>query len=106
MDYPYSQPSWHLLQRMRKRGERPMGGVWMVDDDSRRLLLLSRGLYAIRVPARAQAWLSGLDVFLLARRMPSRIELAQEIASTYPRFFALEWEGEQWQTVIDPNARH
>ena len=104
--YRSSTPSWWLLSQLRVRGQRPMGPIYACEDSGRRALLRSRGLFAAELPRADECYIAaGLDVVLMGRKTDAAIELAQAIGAARPRFFATHWEGESWQTVIDPNPK-
>jgi hypothetical protein len=92
---------WQALAAMRRRGERPVGGVWIARDARRRQLLANRGFFAVGIPEPEQCYLvAGLDVFLLAPRAPKTIDIAQAIASANARYFATMWDGDRMRKVI------
>jgi hypothetical protein len=92
---------WHQLAAMRRRGERPIGGVWIAQDGRRRRLLAGRDLFALDVPSIEQCYLAaGLDVFLLAVREQATIDVALAIAAATPRYFVTAWQGDLWREVI------
>jgi hypothetical protein len=92
---------WHQLADLRRRGERPVGGVWIAQENRRRQLLAARGLFAVDVPALDQCYLAaGLDVFLLAQRQQLTVDVARAIASAGPRNFVTAWDGDRWREVI------
>lgn len=100
-DYRSSTPSWQHLSGLRKRGQRPVSGIYVTDHDRQRSLLAASGLYAVGFPRDDETcFAAGLDVVLHANRTERSIEVAQKIAAANPRFFATYWRGVGRQVVI------
>lgn len=99
MGYPPSTPSWEQLGQMRRRGQRPVGGVWLSDDADRRWLFWRKGLYALPLDG-PEVMLAGLDVVMIVRRSLHHQKRVEAVFQSGPRKLSIDWEGEKWQCAI------
>lgn len=100
MAYPPLTPSWEELAQMRRRGQRPVGAVYLSTDRGyRERQWTNRGLYCLS-PDGPAVLLAGLSVLMLAPKTPALIEYAQSIFAANPLRFQVKWEGESWQDVM------
>jgi hypothetical protein len=98
--YRPSTPSWEELAALRRRGQRPMGPVYLSPDAGYRARQWrNRGLYCL-APGGAPVLLAGLGVLLIAPKTAQFTEYAQAVAAADPLHFQVQWEGERWQSVI------
>ena len=106
MDCPPSTASWKTLGALRRRGQRPTGGIWVTDHAYQRLHLEESGVFAVELPKPDEVYLvAGLGVTLTADKTVRTIEVAHMIASARPALFILLWRGENPQLVIDKPQR-
>lgn len=99
---PCSKASWYELEGLRKRGQRPTGGVWVVDEYQQRRHLESSGFFAVDLPTPNQVYLvAGLGVAMIANKSDRTVEVAQQLAGANPLRFAVLWRGEGRQVVIE-----
>jgi hypothetical protein len=97
-----STPSYADLARMRKRGQRPVGPIYVTDDrPEREWLWRQHGLYGIPLPKPDQAYLlAGLWVTMQAKREERTQVIAEQIAYANPKKFSIDWAGERTDYVI------
>jgi hypothetical protein len=100
--YPPSMPSYRELAHMRKRGQRPLGPIWVTDDAAERRRVYEHfGLFPVPLPKLEQAYLlAGLWVHMYAQRTEDTMGVAAWITAAGPKRFTIKWIGERWDTVI------
>jgi hypothetical protein len=100
--YQPSTPSYADLTRMRKRGQRPIGPLYVSDDRAfRDRMYTCHGLYGVPLPKPEQCFLlAGLWVVMLAKRDDRTQEIAELIASANPKRFSVDWLGERTDLVV------
>ncbi len=97
-----SYPSWSLLEALRRRGQRPVGAIWVTDRAQQRRYLQESGVFAVEVPPVEWAyWVAGLAVLLTADKCAGLIAVAQALASAHPARLVVLWRGEAPQWVIE-----
>lgn len=100
MVYLPSIPSWPHLAQLRRRGQRPMGPVFLVPQRSyREYLWGEKGLYSL-TPDGDPILLAGLRVVVMADKTPELLEFVQAVAAARPNGLQVEWEDARWQTVM------
>lgn len=100
MAYLPSTPSWKGLASLRRKGQRPMGPVYLSPDGGYRFRQWqNRGLYCLP-PDGEVVLLSGLSVLMMAVKTSQLVEYAQAVLSVNPYRFQIQWKGEPWQDVI------
>ena len=93
--------SWQMLGHLRKRGQRPSGGLFVTDHTLQRRHLELGGLFTVMLPADEAAYLAaGLEVVLIADRNERSIHAAQCIASAHPSYFATYWRDHGLEVVL------
>lgn len=101
-DSPASTASWQTLGHLRRRGQRPQGGVWIVDETYQRQHLEDSGAFAVGFPEPAEVYLvAGLGVTLIADKTVKAIEIAHMLAMARPAMFVVLWREEGRQLVIE-----
>jgi hypothetical protein len=96
-----SRTDWAVLAQLRKRGQRPIGTIFVTDHYGQRRNLESSGGFAVFPPSEGEAYLvSGLDVLFIADRSDRSTELAQSLASAGPRCLWVHFRGSNPQQVI------
>lgn len=99
--YQSSTASWQSLAHLRKRGQRPLGCVFVTDRMTQRRNLELSGAFALQFPGPQDVYLvAGLDVVIIADHSEKAVETAQALAAANPRYLATYWRGQGLQAVI------
>lgn len=101
MAYPSSGCSWTALGRLRRRGQRPKGMLFVTDNWRQRVNLEASGAYAVSMPIAEECiYAAGLEVVLLAEQSEHAVTIAQLLAAAGPRFLATHFRGRERQVVL------
>lgn len=101
MGYQPSACSWTALGRLRRRGQKPVGPVFVTDSWRQRVNLEDSGAFAVSFPLVEECiYAAGLEVVLIASRSELAVETAQHLASAGPRYFATYFRGQGLQVVL------
>lgn len=101
MGYQPCVCSWTALGRLRRRGQRPAGAVFVTDNWRQRLNLEESGAFAVAFPLVEECiFVAGLEVVLLAEPTELAMDMAQYLASAGPRFFATYFRGRARSVVL------
>ena len=96
-----SPTSWTALGRLRRRGQRPAGAVFVTDDWRQRANLEAGGLFAVSMPLATEViFAAGLEVVLIANSTEHAIVVAQLLAAAAPRYFATYFRGRGHEVVL------
>lgn len=96
-----SQTSWDVLGRLRRRGQRPAGPVFVTDDWRQRANLEAAGAFAVPLPESEDAtYAAGLEVVLLAAASEKVADAAQRLAAANPRTFVTYFRGRGAEVVL------
>lgn len=95
-----STPSWQTLARLRRRGQKPAGAVWITDDWRQRANLEASGAFALALPvAQELVYLAGLEVILLANPGEEGAAVAQMLAGSSARRLSTYFRGRGLEVV-------
>lgn len=101
MAYQSCACSWSALGRLRRRGQRPKGALFVTDDWRQRVNLEASGAYAVSMPIAEECiYAAGLEVVLIAASSEHAIGVAQMLAAAGPSFFATYFRGQGRQVVL------
>lgn len=101
MGYQPCACSWTALGRLRRRGQKPAGPVFITDNWRQRVNLEESGAFAVSLPLVEECiFAAGLEVVLIAAPTDLAMETAQYLASAGPRFFATYFRGRGRQVVL------
>lgn len=101
MGYQPSACSWTALGRLRRRGQRPKGMLFVTDDWRQRENLEASGAYAVSMPLVEECiFAAGLEVVLLAWPTEQAVTIGQQLASAAPRYLAIHFRGHERQVVL------
>ena len=101
MGYPSCACSWTALGRLRRRGQRPTGALFVTDNWRQRVNLEASGAYAVSMPVAEECiFAAGLEVVLIAEQSEHAVIIAQLLAAAGPRFFATYFRGRGRQVVL------
>lgn len=90
------------MERLRLRGQRPAGAIWVTDDARQRQHLQDSGVFAVELPPPERAYfVAGLAVLLTANQCARLIALAQALAGAHPARLVVLWRGHAPQWVIE-----
>lgn len=94
--------NWHDLAQLRKRGQRPMGLVYLADDwRVRRAIENNYGLWALPLPKAEECYLlAGLWAVMFTDRNDRTQQVAWDIAAVHPKHFSIGWKGERWDQLM------
>jgi len=99
--YPSCACSWTALGRLRRRGQRPKGLLFVTDNWRQRVNLEASGAYAVSMPVAEECiYAAGLEVVLIATSSEQTIGVAQMLAAAGPSFFATHFRGQGRQVVL------
>jgi len=93
--------SWTALGRLRRRGQRPKGALFVTDQWRQRVNLEASGAYAVSMPIAEECiYAAGLEVVLIAEQSEHAVTIAQLIAAAGPRYLATYFRGRGRQVVL------
>ena len=93
--------SWNELLRLRKRGQRPEGFLFVSDNVRQRVSIDSAGGFSVPFPSEESAYLvAGLEAVLIADRNEQSIAAALLIAGSNPSRFFTYFRETGLETVI------
>ena len=96
-----SPTSWTVLGRLRRRGQRPAGAVFVTDDWRQRANLEASGAFAVSMPlAEECVFVAGLEVVMIATTTDHAVAIAQMLAAAAPRYFATYFRGRGHEVVL------
>jgi hypothetical protein len=99
--YPSSTCSWTALGRLRRRGQRPAGALFVTDDWRQRANLEASGAFAVSMPVAEECvFAAGLEVVLIAAPTEHAVAIAQMLAAAAPRYFATYFRGRGHEVVL------
>lgn len=101
MAYPSCACSWTALGRLRRRGQRPQGALFVTDDWRQRVNLEASGAYAVSMPVAEECiFAAGLEVVFIAAPSEHTVTVAQLLAAAGPSYFATYFRGRGRQVVL------
>ena len=101
MGYQPCACSWSALGRLRRRGQKPAGPVFVTDNWRQRVNLEASGAFAVSMPIVEECiFAAGLEVFLIAGHTEQAVAIAQQLAAAGPRYFATYFRGRGRQVVL------
>ena len=101
MGYQPCACSWSALGRLRRRGQKPVGLLFITDNWRQRKNLEDSGAFAVSFPLIEECiFAAGLEVVLIADPTELAMDMAQHIASARPRFFATHFRGRERSVVL------
>lgn len=101
MGYPSCASSWTALGRLRRRGQKPAGAVFVTDDWRQRANLEASGAFAVSMPLAEECiFAAGLEVVLIAAPTEHAREIAQLLASAGPGYFATYFRDRGHEVVL------
>ena len=101
MGYQPCACSWTALGRLRRRGQKPGGALFVTDDWRQRANLEASGAFAVSMPLVEECvYAAGLEVVLIASPSEHAVGIAQILAAAGPRYFATYFRGRGREVVL------
>ena len=101
MAYQPSACSWTALGRLRRRGQKPAGPLFVTDNWRQRANLEASGAYAVSMPLAEECiFAAGLDIVLIAESTEHALMIAQLLGAAYPRYFATYFRDRGHEVVL------
>lgn len=93
--------SWTALGRLRRRGQKPAGPLFVTDNWQQRANLEASGAFAVSMPLIEECiFAAGLEVVLIAGPTEHAVGIAQHLAAAGPKYFATYFRGHGRQVVL------
>lgn len=95
-----SPTNWPVLARLRRRGQKPAGAIWITDDWRQRANLEASGAFAAFPPtAEELILLAGLEVILIADPGERGVAVAEMLAGSAAKSFSTYFRGRGLEVV-------